>query len=76
MRTLNINHILVSTWWGQCVKFGIYAHQTTIFKGVLNKILNFLSPYYYLTFLIYTYQIHHILIIIHCFILLHTLYYN
>ena len=30
-------------------KFGIYVHQTTIFRGVLNNYPTcFLSPYYYL----------------------------
>ncbi len=59
------------------VKCGIYVHQTTIYrgKGVLNNCPTyFLSPYYYL--IIYIYINHPILIIIHCFKLLHTLYYN
>jgi hypothetical protein len=31
------------------VKFGIYMHQTTIFRGLLgNCPIYFLSPYYYL----------------------------
>jgi hypothetical protein len=57
------------------VKFGIYMHQTTIFKRVLNNCSTyFVSPYYY--FLIDTYESHPTLIIIHYFISLHTLYYN
>jgi hypothetical protein len=41
------------------VKFGIYMHQMTIFKGAGGVLDNcptyFLSPYYYLIFYKYTY---------------------
>jgi hypothetical protein len=55
------------------VKFGIYMHQTTIFRGGIKKCLTyFLSPYYYLIFNIYILKPPYI----NYNPLLHTLYFN